>query len=552
MRVSQQMLFTHYVSNLGQSLSDLMELNTKAQTQKRVNKPSDDPAGTTQILSSRDTLQRFDQYQKNIDTATGWLSTSDQALSQVSTLLTRATELAEQGATGTLSAANREQISYELRSIFEQLVGLANTTYEDKSIYAGQKNTGNAFEQIMWLTSNDRNFNESTNFSIEGSYAKTVLVQFTNDTAASGQSVALSDAATHVRYSIDGGATFLSDASVVHTSGGLQVVLPRAGVSMDLDNASVMVKASSRTDTNDTAGTWLWLRPSARYLGDDQDSVSVQMLGGGSTLRASASGNFPKDVAVRIDNAGAVTIGTDEIEYSYSFDGGLNWVTGNTVSPSGIASNVSLSVPGQGLLTLFSNGGNTIAAGSQFVVHPRTASLSVDISISEKVRLNDVGKDIFGGVFQDPTKLLAAQGARITFSSSNAAPVFSNASMAATLFVASNSSASTKNLFETLGNLIGFLETNNQTGVQRALENLKQVRNHVMSKAADVGSRENRLQTAGNILDGLKLNENDRLSAIEDVDVAELMTQVAQKQTVYEAVLRTTSLIMNMNLLKYI
>lgn len=124
--------------------------------------------------------------------------------------------------------------------------------------------------------------------------------------------------------------------------------------------------------------------------------------------------------------------------------------------------------------------------------------------------------------------------------------------MAATLFVASNSSASTKNLFETLGNLIGFLETNNQTGVQRALENLKQVRNHVMSKAADVGSRENRLQTAGNILDGLKLNENDRLSAIEDVDVAELMTQVAQKQTVYEAVLRTTSLIMNMNLLKYI
>ena len=218
MRVSQQMLFTHYVSNLGQSLSDLMELNTKAQTQKRVNKPSDDPAGTTQILSSRDTLQRFDQYQKNIDTATGWLSTSDQALSQVSTLLTRATELAEQGATGTLSAANREQISYELRSIFEQLVGLANTTYEDKSIYAGQKNTGNAFEHIMWLTSNDLNFNESTNFSIEGSYAKTVLVQFTNDTAASGQSVALSDAATHVRYSIDGGATFLSDASVVHTS----------------------------------------------------------------------------------------------------------------------------------------------------------------------------------------------------------------------------------------------------------------------------------------------------------------------------------------------
>lgn len=552
MRVSQQMLFNHYISNLGQSLSDMMELNLKAQTQKKVNKPSDDPSGMTQILGHRDTLQRFDQYQKNIDTAKGWLSTSDQSLSQVSTLLTRAIELAQQGATGTLSRENREQVSYEVRSLFEQFVGLANTKFEDKSIYGGQKNIGNAFEQILWMTSNDRTFNEATNFSVEGSYQKTVLVQFTGDGAASGQSIYLSNAATHVRYSIDGGQTFLSDASVTATSGGLKMNLTQAGVSVNFDNAQAMVKASSGTDTNDTQGTWLWLRPSAKYLGDDQDSVLVQKLGGSQALNATASGSFTRDVSVRIDNTSAVTIGTDQIDYSYSLDGGLNWTTGNTVSANGVASNVSLSVPGLGLMTLSSNGGNTIDAGSQFVIHPRTANLTVDISSSERVRINDVGKDIFGGIYQDPAKLLAAQGGRIVFGSSNAAPEFSNSSMASVLFVASNGSATTKNLFETLGNLVGFLETNNQSGVQRSLENLKKTRDHVMSMAANVGSREHRLDVTGSILDNLKLNENDRLSAVEDVDVAELMTEVAQKQTVYDAVLRSTSLIMNMNLLKYI
>ena len=39
MRVTQQMLFNRYVNNLNSSLTSLMDLNTKSQTQKRINKP---------------------------------------------------------------------------------------------------------------------------------------------------------------------------------------------------------------------------------------------------------------------------------------------------------------------------------------------------------------------------------------------------------------------------------------------------------------------------------------------------------------------------------
>jgi flagellar hook-associated protein 3 FlgL len=67
-----------------------------------------------------------------------------------------------------------------------------------------------------------------------------------------------------------------------------------------------------------------------------------------------------------------------------------------------------------------------------------------------------------------------------------------------------------------------------------------------------VGGRENRLTVAEGLVENLKLNEKERMSSIEDADVAELMTQIAQGQIVYESVLRSTSLIMNMNLMKFI
>jgi flagellar hook-associated protein 3 FlgL len=202
------------------------------------------------------------------------------------------------------------------------------------------------------------------------------------------------------------------------------------------------------------------------------------------------------------------------------------------------------------MLTLASNGGNTLQPGSQFVITPRTSSVNLNISVAETVRVNDVGKDIFGGLYQDPDKVRANGGSRLAVSSDNTGVVFDDGS-GSTMLNASNAGYS-KNLFETMGNLVAFLETNNQTGVQRCLESLDRSQQQILTAAASVGGRENRLTVAEGLVENLKLNEKERMSSIEDADVAELMTQIAQGQIVYESVLRSTSLIMNMNLMKFI
>lgn len=551
MRVTQQMLFSRYVNNLNSSLTTLMDLNVKAQTQKRINKPSDDPTGMTRILDHRDTLRSLDQYKENISTAKGWLASSDEALMQTSTLLTRAKELATQAATGTIDADNREQISYELRSIFEQMVGLANTDFEDKSIYGGQKVGQSAFQQIMWLTTNDEDFGSNAEFTVNGSSDKTVLVEFYDPTGAvaTGDTMPL-DTPPSVRYSVDGGRNWLYDGSI---SAGGTVNMPQSGSSIDFHN-NPDVKMSHPTDPTVAEGTWLWVRPSARYMGDDEDPPPlVDKLGTSSnTVNAAASGSFlDTNVTVRIDNTSPAQM-NEQIEYSYSMDGGINWVTGNVAQADTSSNATVLSVANGGILTLTSNGGNTLDPGQQFVIHPRSADINLDISSSEQVTVNDVGKDIFGGIYMDPDAVLASNGSILTLGSQNSNRVFSSNGAARMSISIQGDDEFSKNLFEVMGNLVAFTETNNQTGVQQCLANLKNVQSHIMNCAAEVGGRENRLQVGETILDGLKLNEQTLVSSIEDADVSELMTQLAQAQIVYESVLRSTSMIMQLNLGKFI
>ncbi|WP_415718507.1 flagellar hook-associated protein FlgL [Maridesulfovibrio sp.] len=527
MRISQQMLFNTYMSNMNRSLNNLVETNIQAQTQKKVNRPSDDPVGMARILDHRETLATVKQYRDNIDTAKGWLSLSDATMTQVSTILTRAKELAEQGASGTLTDDNREQISYEARQLFQQLVSLANTEYEGKSIYAGHKVDDNAFTEKLWMTTNDSNVS-SRNFTITGNADKTIVVQFLDSGDIGG------GAPLDYRYSKDGGKTFITKTLAAGNTS-----LDFDGVTMDFDlgtpPTNIPVTQNDSNNTNDTSGTWMWVRPTAVYKGDDEDSIDVigmnTNLGGG---RTNAEGSFSKDVVVRIDTA---TDLASQIEYSYSLDGGTTWTKGNVKPADGVASNAVLTIPG-GTLTIYSNtgggGSNALGAGAQFVVHPDTAAMNVQIQENEYVRINDVGKDIFGGVYQLP----GANGASVVFGGDS-------------MLMSSNSSA-THNMFETIGNLVAFLETNNQTGVQHCLDSLNLSQKHILTKAADVGGRENRLAVADNVLSSLELNEKDRISHIEDVDVGELMTKLSQQQIVYEAVLKSSSMIMKMKLLDYI
>ena len=157
MRVTQKSMHNAVVSQMQRNLSAYMESNQQGSTQKKINRPSDDPAGTYRVLMTRNDIDATKQYQSNVDTAKGWLNLADEVLgTKLSTVITRAKTLAEQASSGTYTAENRRQIAFEVREIFGSVLNMSNTEFEGKSIFGGQRYDRNAFEQGLALTSWDK------------------------------------------------------------------------------------------------------------------------------------------------------------------------------------------------------------------------------------------------------------------------------------------------------------------------------------------------------------------------------------------------------------
>lgn len=117
-----------------QRMNDTM---TKLSTGKMISRPSDDPVGTSSALHLRTQLSKQEQYYRNIQDGQGWLSTTETAMSTGNDTLQRVRELAIQGANDTYSAVQRKYQCTEVRTLLEESVALANTTFKGDYIFSG-------------------------------------------------------------------------------------------------------------------------------------------------------------------------------------------------------------------------------------------------------------------------------------------------------------------------------------------------------------------------------------------------------------------------------
>ncbi len=506
MRVSQRDVYSNMLARMNRSSYEIMKLYEQQGSQKKVNTPSDDPVGTARILGYRDSLAALDQYRTNVDTAKGWLGLADQTMMQVNTIMTRAKALAEQGATGTLSADNRAIIADEMRQLFNQMLTLSNVEYEGMSIFAGHKTKDNAFKQVLNADLFDNGNMTPTAFGqVSGQSEHSVLVQFLENGTITGGAA---DADIDYRFSSDGGLTW----SGTKTLAAGDTTLDVEGARVEL-SGNVTITGSGVDNDKMNVGSWLRIRPAAEYMGDDEDGLEIDVFAdAASTVDANesiAQGYFEKDVLVKIDDTAA------PLTYSYSLDNGNSWTTGQTTTTTP----PKLLIPGGSLELRNGGGGNpTLNIGDQFFIRPNRARMNLEIGIDEHVQINNIGKDIFGGLYKGE--------------------VVSHGKEA-------------KNTFETLGKLVAAFESNDQSGIQQGLEDLKFSQQHMNTKLAGIGARENRLKIADTFLIGLEDNQKKRVSKIEDVDVSKLMTDMAKQSMIYEAVLRSSSMIMKMSMVNY-
>ena len=500
-RIAQRQMYTSYLLNMNGSLSSLMDSHLQASSMKKVNKPSDDPYGMAQIMASTRHLDALVQYKDNLGMAKGWLSQCESTFGLVHEDLNTLFSLLEQGATGTLSKEQRDIIATQARGIYEQMINYSNTRFNGRSIFSGHKTDDSAFSKALGITCHDSAL-DSVQYRISGDANKTILIQFT-------QTGDISSTDCNFRYTLDGGETWANgswNAGPPRTmvAGSVQIEPIFSGVAnvtaVDPDNVN---------ETNN--GTWVYVRPTAVYNGDTNDSIVIQSYNNSSGVTGTAKGTFTRDVSVRVEG-----IGSGVIQYSYSMDDGQTWTSASAPD----APPYDLPLP-NGFLTL----SGVPAVGDQYIVHPERANIDLNIGTNATITVNYIGKDVFGGIYAPP------------FSINGPQPAMSNQS---------------QNLFEVIGEAIAALETNSQQGVQEALVKVKSVIEYIGRQRSSVGARMNRVEAIAQQLETLKLDESERLSGLEDVDVAELLTRLSQQQLVYNSVLKSSSMIMQMSLMNFL
>ncbi|SIN73615.1 flagellar hook-associated protein FlgL [Halodesulfovibrio marinisediminis] len=509
MRIARSMLYTQSINGMNGSMNTILRLSEQASSQKRINRPSDDPSGAAMVLDLQEHINSLAQYDENINSAKGWLDTANEQLGTISKTIIRMQELANQGATGTLTDKQRGLIAKELRELQVQLIGLTNGDYAGNSLFAGAAIDSPAYE--VGLGATVENAKPTLVHSVKGDAKKTIAIKFPVPTATTN----VGDVAIPFKYSEDGGKTW-KDATIP------------AGVTDTLSVRLGGVEVNFKKGEQIKQDTTMRIRPAAIYKGSIDGEAKASYYGVNPSLDPVARGEFKTPIAIRIENDPSVSIpGTTpvptppapavgDIEYSYSLDNGASWIRATA------SADKFLNIPG-GQLDL--GGTGTLTKGEQFVVKPIDSAIRIEISAGNSVQVNSVGSNFFGGLYAD--KMTGATGP-------------------------ANGLSPEKNIFEVVGNLIASLEMDDQDGVKKCLGNLKLANEHITTETGVLGGRQNRLSFALDAHGKSKISTQSRISAIQDVDVAKISTESERAQYIYKSVLSTSAKVMNLSLLDYL
>ncbi|MBW7996906.1 MAG: flagellar hook-associated protein 3 [Candidatus Glassbacteria bacterium] len=146
-RVTQNLLSTSVMRNLNRNAQNLLEIQSKLSSGKRIRRPSDDPVGTASAIRLRSQLSQTTQFLRNIESGETQLNTTDGVFNDLSGLLMRAQELAISQANVTANTNTRAAVAEEVDALINQFVDLLNTKVGNRFIFAGFKTIDTPFIQ---------------------------------------------------------------------------------------------------------------------------------------------------------------------------------------------------------------------------------------------------------------------------------------------------------------------------------------------------------------------------------------------------------------------
>lgn len=266
---------TNAAASLNAAQATEQKLTAELSSGSRVNSLSDDPLAGGENVQLLNQIQRDDSFTQTSSLVQGQLQVADSALGSVVTQITQAIQLATGGANGTNNANDLQSIANELSGIRDEVVSLANTSYQGRYIFAGTQTTTAPFSvstatspatvtyggdgSVNYLvTPNGQNiqlnvpgsqiFSSTTSTNVLGTLNQLIADFSSGDTAtAQADTTALTAALNLVsqqRVTIDNSLTRLTAASDAVTSEQAQLTASQTNL-IQVDVAGLSTQLSS-------------------------------------------------------------------------------------------------------------------------------------------------------------------------------------------------------------------------------------------------------------------------------------------------------------------
>lgn len=501
MRITRSMMTNTYLSNLNGNMNRLSKYLEQQSTGKAINRISDDPVRTAQSLSARNKLSGIERYQKNVSTAQNLLTDTEESVSELNSILQDAYEKAVYANSGTLNEDDLASVSEEIKALRDEVLSVANATYGGSYLFAGYNATGESGGALPFAldTTGDLYFNG---------------VNMSNESSADGISAAAEEA-----------AAAMDDASKLNTSIQSADISEYNAIVRDAASlADSLVTIASSAGTAAAGGTDI-------AASADVDPADAAALTGLSDTATSARDDLA-DAAAALQNAVAVgQAAADTAKEAHdAFD--LAQLSGDSaaITEAQTAYNEAVAAAQSAAQDIKDLSVSAMGTASLALAAVNDMKAVADSAVSASVAALDLEES-------DVLSLQVGSGRTMEVSISGAKLL----------------GRGSDNLYVILDGLYTALQNGvGNGGLSGYISKLQNAQSRVLSLEAEIGAKENRLKTLSARYEANMSNYKKMRSDAEDADLAEVITNYATAQTVYNAALSSGAEIIQTSLLDFL
>jgi len=140
MRITNKIIQRNNLSNINTNKIYQDKLSTQMSTQKKINRPSDDPVIAIRALRLRSNVTEITQYySKNIPDAESWLSVTEAGLNNLTQIVTNMITQCTKGSNGPLKTSDRQIILQELQGLGDEIYSTGDADYAGRYVFTGYR-----------------------------------------------------------------------------------------------------------------------------------------------------------------------------------------------------------------------------------------------------------------------------------------------------------------------------------------------------------------------------------------------------------------------------